>query len=337
MVTAAIVGASGYSGHEVLRLLTGRRDVRVARVMARASAGERVDALYPAVTGEVDLAYEPFAPEAVRDCDVVFVALPSGEAMLAVAALAGTVPRIVDLSGDFRLRNLQAYAQYYGHAHTAPGLVDRAVYGLPELHRDRIATATLVANPGCYPTSAILALAPALAAGIVAPEGISIASVSGVSGAGRSAKVDLSFAELSGNIRAYKVGMHQHVPEMESVLAEVAGAPVTVSFVPHLAPLTRGIHTTVHARLTRPLGGAEATAVYRHFYAGHPFVRVRDLPVELRAVVHTNYCDVAPFVDARTGQLVVLSALDNLVKGAAGQAIQNMNIMFGLAEDAGLR
>jgi N-acetyl-gamma-glutamyl-phosphate reductase len=337
MITAAIVGASGYSGHELLRLLARRADVRIAGVFARASAGERVDALYPAVTGTVDLTYAPFDPEALRGVDVAFVALPSGEAMSAVAALQGVAGRIIDLSGDHRLQDLDVYARTYGHAHVAPALVEKAVYGLPELHRDRIAGATLVANPGCYPTSALLALIPALAEGLVEPTSIGIASFSGVSGAGRSAKVEMSFAELDGNIRAYKVGVHQHTPEIESVLSGVAGAPVTVSFVPHLVPLTRGIHTTVHARLARRVDRAEVESVYRRYYAGAPFVRLRSKPPELRGVVHTNYCDLAPFVDARSGQLVILSVIDNLLKGAAGQAVQNMNIMLGLPEETGLQ
>jgi N-acetyl-gamma-glutamyl-phosphate reductase len=210
------------------------------------------------------------------------------------------------------------------------------VYGLPELNKASIAGAQLIANPGCYPTSAILAILPALQHGIVAPEGIVINALSGVSGAGRSSSVDMSFAELNENVRAYKVGTHQHIPEIEAALSSVAGTQVRMSFVPHLIPITRGIYSTVHANLAVSVTQAELTTLYEEFYAAHPFVRCKSQIPQISAVTRTNYCDVAGFLEPRTNQLIAISVIDNLVKGAAGQAVQNMNLMFGLEETKGL-
>jgi N-acetyl-gamma-glutamyl-phosphate reductase len=336
MRQTAIIGGSGYSGAELMRLLAGRADLRITRVTANTSAGQRVDALYPDLAGRVDLVFEEFAPDRVPDVDVAFVALPSGQGMTVVPALRKHGVRVIDLGGDFRLKAVGEYEQYYRHTHTAPGLLDEAVYGLPELYREEIARASLVANPGCYPTSAILALLPALRHGLVEPREIVVNSVSGISGAGRASSVEMSFSELNENVRAYKIGVHQHTPEIESILRAATGGDVSVSFVPHLIPITRGIYTTIHAKLAKTVSDAEVTGLYESFYRGMPFVRVkREIP-QILSVVRTNYCDIRVSVQARTGHLVVLSVIDNLVKGAAGQAIQNMNLMFGLPETAGL-
>ncbi len=337
MVRAVIIGASGYSGAELLRILSSHPEVAVTKVTAASSAGQRVDAVYPAFAGITDLAYEPLVPDDLGGADVAFIALPSGEAMKIVPALTGKVKRIIDLGGDFRLKEDVLYEKYYGRPHTAAGLLSSAVYGLPELNRDAIKEARLVANPGCYPTGALIALLPALAHGVVAHDGIVINALSGVSGAGRSAAVDMSFAEVNENVRAYKIGTHQHIPEIESVLAGVAGAPVAVSFVPHLLPITRGIYTTIHARCATRVTDAELATLYADHYRSHPFVRVvRGIP-QIQSVVRTNYCDVGFTVERRTNQLIIISVIDNLVKGAAGQAVQNMNLMFAMPESAGLR
>jgi len=336
-VRAAVIGASGYSGAEVVRLLARRSDVRLTALVAHASAGQTLDALYPDLTGLEGLSLVALEQATLDGTDVVFIALPSGEGMSVAERLLPTGVRIIDLGGDLRLKDAAVYRRYYAHDHVAPGALREAVYGLPEVHREAIRNARVVANPGCYPTSALLALLPAVQAGLVETEGIAISSMSGVSGAGRSAKVEMSFAEISENLRAYRVVAHQHVPEIESVLAGVSGTPVTVSFVPHLVPLTRGIHTTIHCRLRTPVTQDEVVALYRDRYAAEPFVRVRTQPPEVRAVAHTNFCDVMPVVNERTGQLVLLSVIDNLVKGAAGQAVQNMNLMFGLPEEQGLK
>ncbi len=337
VVNAAIIGASGYSGAELLRILSSHPGVRVQKVTAASSAGKRVDALYPAFAGQCDLEYDELVPAGLGGIDVAFVALPSGEAMKIIPLLKERVGRIIDLGGDFRLRSAELYEKYYRHGHTAPALLSTAVYGLPELNRDSIAAAKFVANPGCYPTSAILALLPALKHGIIDPAGIVINSLSGVSGAGRSASVDMSFAEINENVRAYKIGTHQHIPEIESVLTEASGTTVTASFVPHLIPITRGIYTTAHAGLAVALSAAELLTMYEEFYAPHPFVRITRQVPQILAVTRTNYCDIGIAIEGRTNQLIVMSVIDNLVKGAAGQAVQNMNLMFGLPEATGLK
>ena len=336
MINVAIIGASGYSGAELLRILLGHPDVSVRKVTAASSAGQRVDALYPSLAGQCDLAYDELVPDELGSVDVAFIALPSGEAMKIVPDLLGRVGKIIDLGGDFRLRSPELYETYYKRVHTIPDLLGKAVYGLPELNKSSIAAAQLVANPGCYPTSAILAILPALQHGIVAPEGIVVNALSGVSGAGRSSSVDMSFAELNENVRAYKIGAHQHIPEIEAALTSVAGAPVKMSFVPHLIPVTRGIYSTVHANLAVTVTQAELTTLYKEFYAPHPFVRCKSQIPQILAVTRTNYCDVAGFLEPRTNQLITISVIDNLVKGAAGQAVQNMNLMFGLDETKGL-
>lgn len=333
---AAIVGASGYSGAELLRILTRRNDVRVRTVVASASVGQRVDALYPVFAGRIDLAYEPWDPAVCAGCDVVFVALPSGESMKIVPQLLERGPRVIDLSGDFRLSATEAYETFYKYTHTAPDLLGEAVYGLPELYRTRIAGARLVANPGCYPTGAILGLLPALENKVIDPSGIVVTSMSGVSGAGRSATLELSFSEVNENVRAYKVGVHQHIPEIQSVLSRIASAEVSVSFIPYLVPLTRGIYTTIHARLDVPVSPDELYELFLQRYREEPFVRVKRQVPQIRDVVFTNYCDIFVSVNSSTRQAVIISAIDNLVKGASGQAVQNMNIMFGLPETEGL-
>ena len=336
MLHAAIIGASGYSGAELLRILSGRRDVAVEHLVANASAGRRIDELYPALTGIADRVIRPIEEVSWQGIDVAFVALPSGEGMKVVPGLLGAVRTVIDLGGDFRLPSPDVYEAFYGHRHTAPHLLGQAVYGLPELNRARIAGARFVANPGCYPTSVLLPLLPVLRAGAVKPAGISVSSVSGTSGAGRSASVEMSFTEVNENVRAYKVGTHQHIPEISHILSVGSGRDVSVSFVPHLVPMSRGIHTTIHADLAAGVTEQDLRALFAEAYGAEPFVRVRTGPPQVRDVVRTNYCDLSFTVEPRTGQLVLLSVIDNLVKGAAGQAVQNMNIAFGLPETAGL-
>ena len=327
-----IIGASGYSGGELLRLLAPAERVHVARVTANTSAGKPLAAVHPSLRGIYDLSFEEFTPERFSGLDCVFIALPSGEAMRVVPALQGRVGRIIDLGGDFRLADAAEYATYYGRTHAAPALLGTAVYGLPELDRERIRTATFIANPGCYPTGAILGLLPALTRKLVRPEGIVINALSGVSGAGRSSSVEMSFAEVNESVRAYRVGKHQHLPEIRMILSAAASAPVSLSFVPHLLPVTRGIYSTIHADLAADVSTDDALRVYEQHYAGEPFVRVmREIP-ELKTVAYTNFCDITVTVDSATRKLLIISVIDNLVKGAAGQALQNMNIMFGYPE-----
>ena len=337
MVKATIIGASGYSGAELMRLLSGRGDVLIGKAFAASSAGSRVDALYPAFTGRLDLTFEPFTDNALDSADVAFVALPSGEAMHIVPGLLERVPRVIDLGGDFRLQSPGLYEQYYAHRHAATGLLGEAVYGLPEINKSAIAQARLVANPGCYATSAILGLIPALKNDIIRSDGIVISSLSGASGAGRSSSVELSFSEVNENVRAYKVGNHQHIPEIQTVLEQVAGKGVTVTFVPHLIPVTRGIYTTIYADLNVQVSATELSELYEDAFADAPFVRIKQTIPQIKDVVRTNYCDVFVSVEPRTRRVIIISVIDNLVKGAAGQAVQNMNVMFGLPEEQGLQ
>lgn len=336
MIQVGIIGASGYSGAELMRLLSAHPDVTIARVIAGTSAGRRVDEMYPALSGSIDLAFESFDVNRLDGLDVVFLALPSGEGMNVVPQTMDLVERVIDLGGDFRLGSTDMYEKYYGHKHTAPDLLGEAVYGLPELNKERIANAHLIANPGCYPTAAILALLPVLEAGLVSATGIVINSLSGVSGAGRSTSVEMSFAEVNENIRAYKIGKHQHIPEIQSVLEQATGESIGFSFVPHLAPLTRGIYTTIHANLTESCTEQRIRSIYNDFYVDAPFVRVRTAIPQIKDVVYTNFCDIAFAIEHRTNQLIIISTIDNLIKGAAGQAIQNMNIMLGMPEETGL-
>jgi len=336
MIQVGIVGASGYSGAELMRLLSARPDVNIAKVIAGASAGKRVDDLYPAFSGSIDLIFELFDASQLDGLDVVFVALPSGEGMNVVPQIMDQVERVIDLGGDFRLPDTNMYEKFYGHKHTAPHLLGEAVYGLPELNAERIADTHLVANPGCYPTSAILPLLPVLEAGLISPKGIVINSLSGVSGAGRSATVEMIFAEVNENIRAYKVGGHQHIPEIQSVLEQATGEAIGMSFVPHLVPLTRGIYTTIHADLKVSCSNEDLCSVYDGFYGDASFVRIRKVIPQVKDVIYTNFCDIAFTIEPRTNQIIIMSTIDNLIKGAAGQAIQNMNIMLGLPEETGL-
>ena len=336
MITVSILGASGYAGAELVRLFIGRPDISIVALGANSSAGQRFDSLYPSMAGRIDHVLQTLEEASKHPVDCTLVALPSGEGQKVVPQLLAHARRVIDLGGDFRLKDTALYEKYYEHTHHAAETLQEAVYGLPELNKAAIAGARLVANPGCYPTSALLALLPAIHHGIIESKGIAIASMSGISGAGRTSSVDFSFSELNDNIRAYKIGIHQHTPEIESVLQSVSGESVTVSFVPHLVPLTRGIYTTIHARPIRQMNTAEVLVLYKEYYQSAPFVRVSEQIPQIANVAYTNYCDMTVNADGRTEQLVITSTIDNLIKGAAGQAIQNMNIMFGLAETTGL-
>lgn len=337
MTRVAILGASGYSGAELLRILTRHRWATVSRVFANSSAGKRVDEVYPVFLRRTELVFETYTPEAVEGVDLVFIALPSGEAMNIVPSLIQQGNRVIDLGGDFRLKEPLLYEKFYKREHTARDYLHASTYGLPEINKSKIMKAQLIANPGCYPTSAILSLAPALAHRLIAPEGIIINSLSGVSGAGRTASLELSFVEVNESVRAYKVGLHQHIPEIKSALAEVAGREVNLTFVPHLIPLSRGIYTTSYAQLLDSSHEDEFLNAYESYYQDAPFVRIRRNGIpEIKDVVGTNYCDMTVKLDKVNKCLIVISVIDNLVKGAAGQAVQNMNIMFGYPEEEGL-
>jgi N-acetyl-gamma-glutamyl-phosphate reductase len=339
VIKAMIVGASGYTGTELIRLLAGHPEATIMAATSETYAGQRASESYPHLVGQADVEYLTYEAAKELDADVVFAALPHGLSMGTVAEQKTAGRKVIDLSGDFRLESAAAYEKWYGTPHTEVPLLAEAVYGLPELNKQKIAAADLVSNPGCYPTSAVLALLPALASKLVSPAGIIIDSISGVSGAGRTANAASHFCARADNVAAYKTGgTHQHLPEIERFLSQTAGSDVTVSFTPHLGPYSRGIYTTAYATLEP---GVTITAIrdaYLTRYAGCPFVQVlgpAEMP-QLKAVVGSNFCHLGLAVDERAGRVIVLSAIDNLVKGASGQAIQNMNLMFGLPEETGL-
>jgi N-acetyl-gamma-glutamyl-phosphate reductase len=334
----AVVGASGYTGLELLRILLRHPEFEIAAVTSEQRAGREAAEVFPALRGRLDLRFEAVDPASLAGrVELAFTALPHAASARAVAALRDAGCRVVDLSADFRIHSLATYQQWYGE-HPAPKLLARAVYGLPELHREALRGAQLAAAPGCYPTSALLPLAPLLRAGLVETRGIHIDAKSGVSGAGRTLADGYLFAELDGNCHAYKPGFaHRHAPEIEQEASLVAGSEVRITFVPHLLPTVRGIATSVYVR---PRGGdaERARRVLHDAYDAEPFVRVLpegETPT-LSAVRGTNFCDVALVADARNDTWILLSTLDNLCKGASGQAVQCANLMCGFAETTGL-
>ncbi len=338
MIRVGIYGGSGYTGQELLRLLCGHPGAKVVAATSRRFAGVPVADVYPVFSGRTDLAYTDTLPEEMASLvDLVFLALPHGVSMEVVPQFLRAGRKVIDLSADFRIRDAASYEAWYSR-HTAAGMIPEAVYGLPELYRDRIRTSRLVANPGCYPTSIILGLAPVLRSRWVETGSVIADSKSGVSGAGRDPQIASLFCEVDGGFKAYKVGRHRHTPEIEQELSLLAGSEMKISFTPHLLPVKRGILSTVYATLQRDVTGEDATALYREFYRDEPFVRVcraGQFP-NLSSVVGSNYCDIGVTVDPRTRRIIVVSVIDNLIKGASGQAIQNMNLMCSLAEGTGL-
>lgn len=339
-LAVAIVGSSGYTGGELFRLLLHHPKVRVTAVTSEKSAGKPITDVFPQLLGLTNLLCEPLDPEAIaKKADVAFLALPHVTAQEAGYRFHKLGVKVVDLSADYRLSDPALYEKWYEHCHQYPDLLKTAAYGLPELHREKIRSASLVANPGCYPTGAILGLAPAVKNKVVDPGSIVIDSKSGVSGAGRSPSLAHHYPEVNEGFMAYKIGTHRHTPEIEQELSRLAGAAVTLSFTPHLAPMNRGILSTMYAKLVRSTDTGALHALYREFYRDEPFVRV--LPPgqfpNVRNVRGSNFCDIGVYADGRTGRAVIVTAIDNLVKGASGQAIENMNIMTGLDEAAGLK
>lgn len=339
-VAVGILGATGYTGAELFRLLALHPEVRLAYVSSERFGGQPLAATFPHLRGfGGDPECESLDPvKAAAACEVVFCALPHKASMGVIGSLLQGGCKVVDLSADFRLHDALVYQTWYAETHLAPELLGEAVYGLPELHRESIRTARLVANPGCYPTASILALAPLLEQGLVTTEGLVIDAKSGVSGAGRAPAQGSLFAEMGEGFRPYKVVGHRHTPEIEQELSLVAGCDLRVRFTPHLLPQSRGILATCY---TRPLVEREEEAwleLYRAFYRDEPFVRVApagEFP-STSQVRGSNFCDLGVALDRRTGTLVVMAAIDNLVKGAAGQAVQNMNLLLGLRETMGL-
>ncbi len=333
-----MLGATGYTGIELLRFLVQHPRVQLTVVSSQQFVNRRVSEIYPSLEGKCDLVLEEIRIEKIAPrIDLAFAALPHETSMEVVADLIERGKRVVDLSADFRLHNPQTYLRWY-RSHKAPHLLGEAIYGLSEIHRKEIRRARLVANPGCYPTGAILGLAPLFAKRLV--RGIVLVDAkSGVTGAGRSNAVELSFSEVNENLKAYNVGVHRHTPEIEQELSEIANGSVSVFFAPHLVPMSRGILSTMYVQLKKFLGDERLTKIYKDFYRKDPFIRVLSpgcFP-QTKEVRGSNDCAIGFRYDSRVGRLVVITAIDNLVKGAAGQAVQNMNLMYGWAEVEGLR
>jgi N-acetyl-gamma-glutamyl-phosphate reductase len=350
MKKVAIVGASGYSGEELVRLLLDHPHAELVAVTSRQSAGQTLAQVFPKFASHSKsktLRFsEPNAELLAKQSDLVFLALPHGVAAQYATPLMNAGCIVIDLSADFRLKSAMVYKEFYAHDHPAPELLTKAVYGLPEIHRAQIKQATLIASPGCYPTSILLPTIPLLQAGLIKPHGIIADSMSGVSGAGRKAELDYLFCECNESVRPYGVPKHRHLSEIEEQLSLAAGTPVVIQFTPHLIPVNRGILTTLYLAPSEHFSDAAGAAkfgekistCYTKAYADEPFIRLLEskaLP-DTKNVVGTNACEIAWRLDPRTGRLIVMSAEDNLVKGASGQAVQSMNILCGFPETAGL-
>ncbi|ULA63436.1 MAG: N-acetyl-gamma-glutamyl-phosphate reductase [Nitrospira sp.] len=336
----AIAGASGYAGAELVRLAAAHPYFDIAAVTSEKSAGQPVASVFPSLTGVVQHKFESLAPEALAEqADALFLALPHTKSQEPVALCIKAGKLVVDLSADYRLKNVAAYEQWYQTPHAHPELLQEAVYGLPELHRSAIAKAKLVASPGCYPTAAILQLAPLFAKGLVQLDSIVIDAKSGISGAGRSPALPYHFPEAHESLEPYKIGAHRHIPEIEQELSGALGTPgaVTIAFTPHLVPMNRGILSTAYCKLNTDIKLPELRALYREFYQGERFIRLyEDLVPNPRYIKGSNFCDIGVYADRRAGWVVTVASVDNLVKGAAGQAIQAMNLMMRLPEETGL-
>jgi N-acetyl-gamma-glutamyl-phosphate reductase len=339
MIKASVLGATGYAGVELVRLLTKHSKVQITHLTSKSYAGKKLSDVYPSFAGILDIVLEDTDIDAVcKDSDVVFAALPHGAAKEVIPQLAQRGVRIIDFSGDYRYKNKDVYEKWYGEKHTSPHLLEKAVYGLCELYREEIKNADLVGNPGCYTTCSILALAPLVSNKLIDTKSIIIDAKSGVTGAGRTTALDYSFCECTENMRAYKIATHRHTSEIEQELSILADEDIVLSFTPHLVPLKRGILATCYVNLKKPKATGEIIKIFKEFYKGERFIRIYEegkLP-DTKNVAGSNFVDMAVVVDARLGRVVVVSCLDNIVKGAAGQAIQNMNIMFGMDEYEGI-
>ncbi len=339
-IRAGVIGAASYTGGELLRILLLHSGAVVSIVTSGTFEGQSAGAAHPFLTNSTDLRFAPYDPDTIiKNCDVVFLAKPQPSSFAYVRELAGSGLKIIDLSAGFRFKDVSVFENWYGMKHECPEHLETAVYGLPELYASDISRADLVANPGCYPTGVILALAPLLKSGKIDPGNICVNAVSGFSGAGKAKAVESNFApEIFGNIKPYKLTSHPHTPEIEDVLSRVWGKEIKVTFAPHVAGFERGILSTVYAGISGDATEKSLNRLCEEFYENNRFVRVRDESgrAEIKDVVYTNFCDIGIKVNERTGTAIITAALDNLVKGASGQAVQNMNVMFGLPEGEGM-
>ncbi len=336
MVKVGIIGATGYSGAELVRILTGHFKVELAVITSRQYAGIKFDKVYPSMEGIIDIECKKYSKNIYDMADLFFLALPHKLPMEIVPELVANGKRVIDLSADFRFSDISLYEKHY-QPHIAKKTLQKSVYGLCEVYADKIKEADIIGNPGCYPTSTLLPLIPLLKEAIIDYNTIIVDSKSGVSGAGRSPSLTNLYCEVNESFKAYKVVEHRHAPEIEEILSEQAGKEVKITFVPHLVPMTRGIQTTIYTNLIKKVSEKDITECLKDYYSNRYFVRIckKRIPDTLN-VKGTNYCDIRAVVDKRNNRLILLSAIDNLVKGAAGQAVQNMNIMIGIDERVGL-
>lgn len=337
-IRVGILGATGYAGIELVRILLSHPQVEISYLVSRSYAGQSISDVYPHLKGVLDITCENLDIEtAASRCDTVFTALPHGASKEVIPSLYEKGLKIIDLSGDFRYNDVSVYEKWYADTHPAPDLLKKAVYGLPEIHREEIKNTRLVGNPGCYTTCSILALAPLLDSDIIETKNIIIDAKSGVSGAGRSLKLPNLFCECGESFKAYGVATHRHTSEIEQELSLAANENIMISFTPHLVPMKRGILATSYANLKKDVSENDIADIYKNFYKNEYFVRIYEsgLP-ESNRVAGSNFADIGFKIDSRLGRIVVVSCIDNLVKGAAGQAVQNMNILFGLDEKTAL-
>lgn len=335
----AIVGSTGYGGVELIRFFQNHPQVEITSVISSSSSGESIADGFPHLTDVIQRPLDGVDPaEIASRADLVFTATPSGVSAKLVPSLLEAGLKVIDLSGDFRLKDGTVYEEWYKHPAPSASLLEQAVYGMAEVYGDKVKDKNFISNPGCYPTATLLGLIPAVEAGWIDPSSIIIDAKSGVSGAGRGTSLTNHYAEMNENFKAYKLNKHQHIPEIEQELGNITGSPVTVTFTTQLVPMTRGIMSTMYANLTGEYSDREIVDLYRKYYENRPFVRVREPGIwpSTKEVYGSNYCDIGFAADPRTGRLTIISVIDNLVKGASGQAIQNMNLMMGWEENLGL-
>ncbi|UOQ87333.1 N-acetyl-gamma-glutamyl-phosphate reductase [Gracilibacillus salinarum] len=335
----AIIGGTGYGAVELLRFLHNHPHVNIKKVISHSNSGRDLADVYPHLTEVADIQMSALEVDTLaEEVELVFFATPSNVSKNVIPSLVEKGVRCIDLSGDFRLRDGDKYQEYYGEEMASQQYIDKAVYGLPEINKESIKEASILANPGCYPTATALGLIPAVEQGIIDKKSIIIDAKTGVSGAGRSLSLNVHFSEMNENFKAYKIGVHKHIPEIEQMISERAEEELQVIFTPHIVPMTRGIMSTIYVDLNDQYSTKQLLDIYQSYYKDHPFVRVRPEGVipATKEVYGSNYCDIGLYADERTGKLIIVSVIDNLVKGASGQAIQNMNIMYGWDEMTGL-
>lgn len=336
---AAIIGGTGYGAIELVRLIEKHPFLKLNTMISNSQAGNDVSSVYPHLSEIIDTSLDVFDVNRLsEENDIVFFSTPSGVSKNLVPSILEKGLKCIDLSGDFRLRSSNDYEAWYKHAAAPKNYLSQAVYGLSEIYSNKIKNASLIANPGCYPTASLLGLLPIVKTELADYKSIIIDAKSGVSGAGRGLSISTHYAEINENLKAYKLGSHQHIPEIEQILHDEAGNPITISFTTHLVPMTRGIMCSMYVNLKKIVSTEDVVQLYQYFYQDHPFVRVRPVRItpSTKEVLGSNYCDIGLFVDQRTGRLTIISVIDNLVKGASGQAIQNANLLFGWDERTGL-